>query len=66
MDNMGELKKYLEEKGMTDLDNISSSEAEQMINMLKNVKLKINTEAKPSEKKSTSNFCLLFLIFKRK
>ena len=28
MDNMRELKKYLEEKGMTDLDNISSSEAD--------------------------------------
>lgn len=28
MDNMRELKRYLEEKGMTDLDNISSSEAD--------------------------------------
>ena len=37
---------------------INSPEAEQMMNILKNVKLKINTEAKPSEKKSTSNISL--------
>ena len=37
-----------------------STEAQQLSEVLKNLKLKINTEAKPSEKKSTSNLSLNF------